>query len=142
MTVQTKRHIDSTPDGSNELFQTPDTFLADTLWVTEAGGSNGDTLRQPNEMGGGFYQLSPAPEAGTKLYLTYDIEVVDETVNSGLTPWEHDQMNKLLLAIQAQQEAINNIDEAMGNRVTHKDWNTWSSVVERELADVKSAIKE
>jgi hypothetical protein len=136
--IKTKRYVDSSPDGSNQLFQVPEEFISGSLWVTQSSGG----VIEPNEMGGGFYQLVPAPTAGSKLYLTYDVEDSSVAEETGLTPWEHDQMNKLLLAIQEQQKAINNIDEAMSLRVTNKDWNTWASVIGRQLADVKAAIKE
>lgn len=141
MNVKTKRHIDPSPNGANALFQAPDAFIPNSLWVVQSDGAGNDRILEPNEMGGGFYQVSPVPASGTKLYLTYDVEDTSASQETGLTPWEHDQMNKLLLAIQAQQKAIKNIDEAIGLRVTHKDWNTWSSVIERQLADVKAAIK-
>jgi hypothetical protein len=139
MAIITKRYKDDTPDGVNQLFSAPEEFVENSLWVTEVVDATGAaTFRIANEMGGGFYQLNPAPAVDTTLYLTYDIDVENPAEEDGLTPWDNTRLNKLLETIQQIQETVDLIDEAMALRVTHKDFNTWASAVERKLKDVEA----
>lgn len=136
--MTSKRHIDNTPDGNNQLFQTPEEFLPGTLWVTETDGLGNDTIRFPNELGGGYYQLTPAPAAGTKLFIQYDVAQGEET--AVLTEWESKRLNELLGTIKALSEAQRNMDASLLKRVTHKDFDSWASAVDRKLRDFQSLI--
>lgn len=138
MSTQTKRHIDTTPDGSLELFQAPTDYIVGTLWVIEVGSVT--SIREASDIGGGFYQVSPAPEAGAKLYITYDIVVVDASLEDGLTPWEHENMNSLLAALTTMQDALNAMSDSMGERVTQSNFDTWASIIEAEVRDLKSVL--
>ena len=135
-----KRYIDTSPDGATQLFTTQDEYVGGTVWLFEVKSTGETQLREVVEMTGTFIQLNPAPEAGSKLYITYDVEVDDEAEDSGMTPWEHGNLNKLLETMKAQQDAMDSLSEALPSRVTQVQFNAWASVLEQELRDLKSTL--
>ena len=134
------RFIDSTPDGTIELFEAPQEYIDGSLWITEV-----DTLgvvksRDAIDIGNGFFQITPAPASGTKLFCTAEIGEVDQLVTDGLSPWEHANLNKLLETIKALKEAVDSMNLAMDNRVTKNTFNAWASIVEKQVKDLKATL--
>jgi hypothetical protein len=134
------RFIDNNPDGSTELFEAPEEYIAGSLWVNEVDGTGSVQFRGVNDVGGKFFQLSPAPLAGSKLYCVAETEEVSQAATDGLTPWEHANLNKLLEALQEQQLALGAMDNALKNRITRNDFNSWAAIVEQQVKDLKATL--
>jgi hypothetical protein len=134
------RFIDTTPDGTIELFQAPEQYVAGTLWVNEVNGVGNTVVRQPVDMGGEFFQITPAPLFGTRLFCSCEIEVVDPTLGDGLTPWEHGNINKLLEVTKSQQEALRSMESALTTRITRSAFNAWASIIEQQIKDLKATL--
>lgn len=140
MAIETKRYIEQGADGSTQLFQVPDEYIDGSLWVFEVVSGGSTALVEATDVGGGFYQLNPAPAAGSKLYLTYDVAIPDSASDTGLVPWEHNSLNSLLDLAKAQDAALKAMEIALTSRVTRDDFNSWAAVLEQELRDIKSSI--
>ena len=138
MSIETKRHIELGVDGVTQLFQAPDEYIDGSLWVFDLTSGGATSLVEPIDVGGGFYQITPAPAVGSKLYITYDIEIESVADNDGLLPWEHNNINTLLDVAKAQSLAIKTMEEALLSRMTKDDFNAWAAVMEQAMKDLEA----
>lgn len=138
--IKTKRVINSTPDGTIELFQIPEEFVSNSVWVFEVAADSSVKIRTFEEISSQYIKITPAPANNSNLYISYDI-VEDESIDeAGLSNWDKDSIRKIVDMIVSQQKVIAAMDEAMEKRVTNKDFDSWASVIERKLKDVQSKL--
>lgn len=138
--IRTKRVINSTPDGTTELFQLPEEFIPNSIWVFEVATDSTVKIRTTEEIGAQFIKITPAPESGSNLYVSYDIIESDNINEAGLSNWDKDSISRILQTVVEQQKTIVAIDKAMEKRVTLKDFDSWASVVERKLKDFETRL--
>lgn len=141
--LKDKRVLISTGiDGTNQLFKVEDDYIAGSLWVLIVDGTTGATTSKvPVDIGGGFFQLNPAPSVGTTLRCTYGVEVPDSLQENGLSPWESKRVNDLLDIVKKQKELIDKMDLALSKRITSNDFNTWAEIIEKDIKDLKALIQ-
>ena len=140
MTI-TKRFMDESSDGSTELFQLPNDFVTGSIWCFDSNVEGETKLREVSEVGGRYYRVTPAPVAENTLMLIYEMESeIDSVAEYGITPWERVSLNKILDLVKAHGETLVVMEEALDNRVSQENFETWATLLEKELADVKAAF--
>jgi len=121
MSTVTKRHVITSVDGTQQLFQVPDEYTAGTLWAFIVLANTSVTLRDTTYFDGGFFQLTPAPPAGSNLYCIYDTEVEDTT--SPTPPTSLQIPENILKILTNMNITIKGMDKAIQNRVTIEDFS-------------------
>lgn len=137
--IVTKKATISTPDGILELFQLPEAYLENSVWVFEVASDNSVQMRVPEEIGE-FIKITPAPAVDSTLFVTYDILEENPLEIAGINNWDRDTINKIVEMINSQQKTINAMDLALSKRVTEKELDTWASVIDRKVKDLEIRI--
>jgi hypothetical protein len=129
--IVSKKHLIEAVNGTDELFQIPDEYLENTLWVFVAD-TLGALVKVPTQyFQGGFFQISPAPAVNSDLYCSYDIEVTTEVSN--LQAWDSAKIDELLETIEMISEAQDSLDKALLARVTQEDYDKWAELMESRI---------
>lgn len=134
----TKRTIISNTNGTDELFNASEDYIDGTLWVFESKSDTTIELRQTTTVGGGFFTISPAPAAGSDLYLTYEIE--GEEGGDSLNSWDSANVFALAEAIDDIRLLIVSMDKAIQKRLPLSDFYKVIELVNKRLDDYEASL--
>ena len=89
-------------------------------------------------LGGGFFTISPAPAAGSDLYLTYEIE--GEEGGDSLNSWDSANVFALAEAIDDIRLLIVSMDKAIQKRLPLSDFYKVIELVNKRLDDYEASL--
>lgn len=134
-----KKEINTTADGTTELFQLGNTYIADSVVVFEILSDGSVQSKTVAELGTDFVQVTPAPAIGSKLLCLYEYDdPAVEQVNNlipGLSPWEGRSLNKLVEVIKTVQDSVTLIESYLKERVTKEEFHSWAAVIEKRVQE-------
>lgn len=136
--ILTKREILTGTDGITELFSSAVTFNAGSLWVTKKLSTGETSMVSYTEFGTGFFQVSPAPEIGSELYITYDIE--DESIDVALSAWDTNTLMNITNVLSEHSELLVTLKSVIDGSVTQSQFNKWAELMERKIAVIENSI--
>lgn len=134
----TKRHIVTSINGTDELFQLPEDYLPGTLWTDVVTSSGNVTRRENSYFAGGYFQISPPPPVGSKIYCTYEIE--DSSTDPSLFEIEEVHINHIediLKIVKNLNESVKSLDKAVDNRVSLKAFNQYAEKMSNTIRYLK-----
>lgn len=136
------KEINTTANGTTELFSVENNYIEDSVLVTVVDVDNVVKLVDAIELGNNFIQITPAPTG--KLIILYEYDnpsVVDvDTIIPGLKPWDSTKILKLITAIQDIQTSVLAIEGYLKQRVSKQEFNSWSYAIETKIKELQALI--
>lgn len=142
MAIVTKRHKILNVNGTDELFQVPDSYLEGSLWAFVELPNTSASIRATTYFEEGFFSISPAPVAGSNLYLTYDTEVVDtnDPLNFEVEGITLENIVDIVGIIKTQQETLKAMDTAIQARVGISQFNTFAEILDQKIRKLEALV--
>lgn len=134
----TKREIIENVNGTDQLFQASEDYVSDSLWVFELLSTGDTNLRQQTDMGAGFFQIDPAPSAGSDLYLVYEIEGAGSELD--LNEWDSANLFALSQAVSQINDSLILLDTAIQKRLPSSDFYKVIELMNARLDEYEASL--
>lgn len=127
-------------NGTDLLFQIPTPFITGTLVVLLISPPANNVALVIEEMGTSYFKLPIAPTAGDDLYCYYD--QADEALIGidTLSPWEKKSITGIMSILSHHTQTLTNLRASLDNAVTFHDFSTYTEIIEKDLADIKTSL--
>jgi hypothetical protein len=138
-TTLTKRAVIGPVNGTDQLFQLPDTYLEGTLWTFVVAPDLTIThFLQPTFFAGGFFQITTAPVVNSLVYCIYDIAVTSpaDPANFDLNGVTIQNILDIATVLQTQQTLLDNLNKAILNRVSTTDFDKFAETFDTKLKTI------
>ncbi len=137
----TRKEINNTSDGSIELFEISNEYVASSVLALELSGPS-IVNRTVIELGGKFVQITPAPN--NPILFIYDIDSEDivnaEDIVSGLSPWDSKRVVTLMQLINELQGSVSLLEKYLLERLSKEEFNSWAAVMEKRFDEIQSQL--
>lgn len=143
MAIVNKHHVIEGVNGTDELFELPDSYIEGSLQVLVAMTGGSASYRETSYFPDGFFGMSPAPAAGTNLicFYRYDDGIVAPAQPLDIDGFSIGNIEALMNFLVTQQELIKKMDAALNARLPIDEFNKYSELVQDELTRIKSRIQ-
>ncbi len=133
--IKTKRYIINSVNGTDELFQLPEEYIEDSLWTFVVAASGASSIRQNTYFAGGFFQITPAPTAGSKIYAIYNVEETtpNDPANFSVDGITISNIVEMLDIIRTQGTTLAAMDLAIQNRVSINAFSQFAEELNRKV---------
>lgn len=136
----TKRHLITNVNGTDELFQLPDEYLTGTLWTFVQASDGTITFAANIFFDAGFFQITPAPAAGSNIYCTYDVVVTDtsDPNNFEIAGVTLQNIVDIITVVKTQQETLDKMDISIRNRLGISAFSKYSEVINDRISRLET----
>ena len=124
---------DNSADGSITIFETSKNYISGTIVVYDVtSGSPVLVTNTVREIGGTYLEVTPAPDTGTILRITYEVyEVVPDNQEAAFTLIQ--RVKDLEIAVENLYKLNKVLEESISNRVNITSFQAWLRLVEKKL---------
>ena len=127
--IISKKTIDTTPNGSTNLFQLPHAYITNSIIVIEQRSDNTVIIKNINELGGEYIEIPDAPANGSKLLIFYDyndpsIEITSQVIEN-FKPWDSKRLLDLTQQLIVITTTIEKLTNSLKTKVTKEEMQSF-----------------
>ena len=135
-----QKYIVEDVNGIDLLFQLPSAYVAGTLRIIEKKVTNIEDTIPFTPMGAVFFKIDPPPDIGSDLICYYESTEEVALGLDGLNEWEKANIEKIMATVAFQTQAIDNLIEALDNRVSRREFDAHAAITNKEISDIKISL--
>lgn len=127
--IISKKTIDTTPNGSTNLFQLPHAYITNSIIVIEQRSDNTVIIKNINELGGEYIEIPDTPANGSKLLIFYDYNdpsiAITSQVIENFKPWDSKRLLDLTQQLIVITTTIEKLTNSLKTKVTKEEMQSF-----------------